>query len=267
MIRCPEKSMAVTYILLTKTIMPDSIDYIGGAHVRFHQSLYLRRRLIENYRFLFVESGSGEFVFGDETLAVEERMFLLLSPGIRETRYYATREVSYAYVEFKADALLLNGPYLSHPVSSPHFQTLVWLLRSILKENGAAARLLPAALELVQLHPAHSESTPAPDDRIRRVLHFIEINLSRPIQIPELALEAGVSEAQFRRIFRAAMSIGPKEYLLRERMDHARRMMQSESLRVGEVADLLQFETVYQFSNQYKKVHGHSPTQDSHFPR
>jgi len=28
---------------------------------------------------------------------------------------------------------------------------------------------------------------------------------------------------------------------------------------VGEVADLLQFETVYQFSNQYKKVHGHSP--------
>ena len=63
------------------------------------------------------------------------------------------------------------------------------------------------------------------------------------------------------------MSIGPKEYLLRERMDHARRMLQSESLRVGEVADLLQFETVYQFSNQYKKVHGHSPTQDSHFPR
>lgn len=59
------------------------------------------------------------------------------------------------------------------------------------------------------------------------------------------------------------MSLGPKEYLLRERMNYARRILKSEALRVGEVADLLQFETVYQFSNQYKKVHGHSPGQDS----
>ncbi|MGZ0163103.1 MAG: hypothetical protein ACKVII_04245 [Planctomycetales bacterium] len=50
-------------------------------------------------------------------------------------------------------------------------------------------------------------------------------------------------------------------------MNYARRILQSEGLRVGEVAGLLQFETVYQFSNQYKKVHGHSPTQDSNFHR
>ena len=50
-------------------------------------------------------------------------------------------------------------------------------------------------------------------------------------------------------------------------MNYARRILQSEGLRVGEVAGLLQFEAVYQFSNQYKKVHGHSPTQDSNFHR
>ena len=56
------------------------------------------------------------------------------------------------------------------------------------------------------------------------------------------------------------MSMGPKEYLLRTRMQYARRILENEGLRVSDVADLLQFETVYQFSKQYKKVHGHSPT-------
>ena len=102
------------------------------------------------------------------------------------------------------------------------------------------------------------------DHRINRILHFIETNLTRPLLVSELAREAGVSEPQFRRIFRDAMALGPKEYLLRERMNYARRILESEALRVGEVAELLQFETVYQSSNQYKRIHRHSPVQDSH---
>jgi AraC family transcriptional regulator len=99
------------------------------------------------------------------------------------------------------------------------------------------------------------------------VLDYIDRHLDHPLRVAELAREAGLSEPQFRRVFRNAMSVGPKAYILQARMNYARRILQSEGLRVGEVADLLKFETVYQFSNQYKKVHGHSPAQDSSFRR
>ncbi len=258
------KEISVPRIVLTKTSMRDSVIYVGGAHIRFHQTLHLRPRRIENHRFLFVESGCGEFAFADETLSIEGRALLLLSPGVRETHYSDAAPVSYFYIEFRIPETLITTPFLKCQESSPHFQTIVALLRSTLIEKDQAVHLLPAAIELALQGPDSVGSPPGTDPRISRVLRFIESNLTRPILISELAREAGVSEPQFRRIFRQTMSLGPKEYLLRERMNYARRILKSEALRVGEVADLLQFETVYQFSNQYKKVHGHSPGQDSH---
>ncbi|MDF1816724.1 MAG: AraC family transcriptional regulator [Verrucomicrobiales bacterium] len=242
--------------------MPNSNIYVGGAHVRFHQALHLRPRKIGNYRFLFVESGCGEFFFADESLPVHGRTLLLLSPGLREIHYSATEPVSYFYIEFKSPDTLITEPYLKCPGASPHFPTVVYLLQSILRENGETIHLIPAAIELILRSPQSSNNYGEIDPRISRVLQFIDSNLTRPILVSELAREAGISEPQFRRIFRTAMAVGPKEYLLRERMNYARRILQSEGLRIGEVADLLQFETIYQFSNQYKKVHGHSPAQD-----
>ena len=108
--------------------------------------------------------------------------------------------------------------------------------------------------------PTHPRPQSTVDGRIRQVLDYIDRNLNRALKVSELAELAGLSEPQFRRVFRASISTGPKEYLLRTRMHYARRILENEGLRASDVAELLQFETVYQFSKQYKKVHSHSPT-------
>lgn len=251
-------------MVMSKTIMTspsESIGYIGGAHIRFDRGLHLPPRNVENHRFLYVESGSGEFIIPDETLQLADRMLLLLSPGVREIRYDDRRTVSYSYFEFSVTRDLLTEPWLRVPESSPHFQTLIGLLRSTLHEDSHGTEsVIRAAIDLTLRHTVADASTPQVDGRIREVLDYIDRNLNRALKVSELAERAGLSEPQFRRIFRASMSIGPKEYLLRTRMHYARRILESEGLRVSDVADLLQFKTVYQFSKQYKKVHGHSPT-------
>ena len=68
------------------------------------------------------------------------------------------------------------------------------------------------------------------------MVDYIDVHLNHPLRVSERAREAGLSEPQFRRVFRNTMSIGPKEYLLQERMNYAHRILQSEGLRVGEVA-------------------------------
>ena len=147
--------------------------------------------------------------------------------------------------------------------SSAHFKTLCALIDSLDRERGRNTDcLLPAAVELALLESAESDGHNAIDPRIRCALHFIDQNIDRSIRVPELAAEAGLSVPHFRRLFHQALEIGPKEYLIRERMHHARKILQTEDLRVGEVADVPHFENVFQFSNQYKKIHGHSPLQD-----
>ncbi|MDF1739888.1 MAG: AraC family transcriptional regulator [Verrucomicrobiales bacterium] len=242
--------------------MRNNVTYLGSAHIRSPKSLRLRPRQIRNHRFLFVESGNGEFTFPKKTLKLVGRTLLLLAPGMREIRYQSGRPVSYLYVEFSTPDELISEPFLECPATSPHFQTLVNLLRSVNQEKGKGVdQLIPAAIELALLHPAPADRS-ATDPRIQRALNHIDSHLDRPLKISDLAEEAGLSLPHFRRLFQKTVATAPKEYLMRERMRYARKILQTEGLRVGEVADLMQFETVFQFSNQYKKVHGHSPVKD-----
>ena len=256
--------MAETVMVMSKTIMPqsnNSIAYVGGAQIRFERGLHLPPRKVENYRFLYIESGSGEFIIPDDTLQLDDRMLLLLSPSVREIRYDDKRAVSYTYIEFSVTPDLISDPWLRVPESSPHFQTLIGLLRSTLHEDGRGVEsIIRAAIDLTLRHAGPNASTPTIDGRIRKALDYIDRNLNRALKVSELVKIAGLSEPQFRRVFRTSMSIGPKEYLLQTRMLYARRILENEGLRVSDVAELLRFETVYQFSKQYKKVHGHSPT-------
>lgn len=239
------------------------ISYIDSARIRFHQDLHLRRRRIDCHRFLLIHSGFGEFHFPQSTLSVHSGLLLLLSPGERESHYRADEEVSYLYVEFDSKSALLDGPYRQFRPPLGHYQTLCALIESVHRERGKGTdMLLPAAVELALLKPADAETGNAIDPRIRRALHFIDQNIDQSIQVPELATVAGLSVPHFRRLFLHATDLSPKQYLIRERMLHARKILQTEGLRVGEVADLMHFENLFQFSNQYKTIHGHSPQKD-----
>lgn len=248
--------------------MPLCATYLGSARIRFHKSLHLRRRRIEHHRFLLIESGRGEFRFSDTSLTIDGRHLILLSPGERETHYSAALPVSYLYVEFDidgdTDADLIPGPYHECSAESIHWQTLTSIVTSVHRERGIGVdQLLLSALQLALLDTTGQRSDHSPiDERIRKALMHIEQHLDRPLRVPDLAAEAGLSLPHFRRLFLKTLNVSPKEYLIRERMHHARNILRTEGLQVGEVADLLHFENAFQFSNQYKKVHGHSPLHD-----
>lgn len=252
--------MAKPFIDLTKAIMSLGVTYVGGAQIRSPKSLHLRPRRIENFRFLYLESGQGEFRFPGETLSIAGGTLLLLAPGRRETLYKGSEPISYLYLEFHASRRLMEGPFLRCH-STGHFQTILSLMRSVHREKGKDCELLIlAAVDLALRQPP--DQSPGVDSRVQRALQYLEQHLDQPLQVADLAKMAGLSEPHFRRLFLMSQGVSPKTFLMRQRMLYARRILQTEGLQVSEVADLLHFETVFQFSNQYKKVLGNSPKQD-----
>jgi AraC-like DNA-binding protein len=241
--------------------MFDSCTYIGGGRIRFRASHHFKSRLIPHHRILFMESGQGIFTFGSMRVSITHGNIYLLAPGTREARYLGDKPVAYDYVEFDSPSRLIDRPCLACRVDEPFRHALTHLLRCIVQDSGPLRRQLLAAAVGLALYDVSAARTA--DPRLRRVLGHIEEHPERSATVGELAEIAGLSEPQLRRLFHAAPGISPKHFVMRTRMEYARRLIRAEGLRVNEAAGLLGFASPFQFSAQYRKIHGHPPSSDT----
>ena len=152
-------------------------QYIASSRVRFHQELHLRPRRISHYRFLYVESGSGEYRIAEETFQVTSGWLGLLAPGVRENRYFGREPVSYLFVEFQAAARLTKERAVPFPGQEPQRSALIGLLKTIQAEQADAGGCLLAAAVRLMFPEADRGEQRRLDDRLRKVVRLIEAHL------------------------------------------------------------------------------------------
>jgi len=88
----------------------------------------------------------------------------------------------------------------------------------------------------------------------RMELQFYDSKLN----VEELAKCCHVSKTYLNRIFGEMVGMSPFRYLTYIRMEHAQRMLK-ENYPVGEVARIVGYSDLYQFSRAYKRYYGISP--------
>lgn len=79
------------------------------------------------------------------------------------------------------------------------------------------------------------------------------------LSVRDLAALCGISEAYFRRIFADKFSMGPKEYIIRLRMDYAKRLLESGQFATNEIALMCGYLEPCHFSREFSKYTGLSP--------
>jgi AraC family transcriptional regulator len=95
--------------------------------------------------------------------------------------------------------------------------------------------------------------------QIARALDFIGRNLDREIMLDELAAVANMSKFHFAKSFRQAMGIAPHQYLVKLRVEKARKLLASQTLSVEEVAHRVGYADKGHFAAQFRKIVGISP--------
>lgn len=95
----------------------------------------------------------------------------------------------------------------------------------------------------------------------RRVLDLIEDRLSQPITLAELANAVGLSLSHFSSMFRVTMGISPHQYVLRQRVGRAKRLMQDPRIRAIDISAICGFTTPQHFSRVFRALTGCSPRQ------
>ncbi|WP_431204984.1 helix-turn-helix domain-containing protein [Bradyrhizobium betae] len=97
--------------------------------------------------------------------------------------------------------------------------------------------------------------------RLKRVLQYVDKNLTGKITLQDMAGVAGLSRMHFAAQFRAATGVRPREYLLRRRIERAQELLKQAELALVDIALTVGFQTQAHFTTVFKRFVGDTPYQ------
>jgi AraC family transcriptional regulator len=155
------------------------------------------------------------------------------------------------------------------PTATPTLITnLIENAVSAFEEDRAAARdylLRAIALIRAQTKEAQVSGVDAVRGRlatwqVKRVMAYIEANLSSTLQTKDLADLVNLSASHFCRAFKVSVGIPPWEYITRRRVDRARELMRDTDEPLSQVALSCGLSDQSSFCRVFRRVMGQSPS-------
>lgn len=139
------------------------------------------------------------------------------------------------------------------------------LAKALIEHGDAADRQFTRcmgqtlAMHLTRMELPRVRVNALPKWRLRRVEQYIADHFDRCISLSELANVAGLSRMHFAAQFRAATGYRPREYLLTQRVEHAKMLLATTERPLAEIALAVGFSTQAHFSTVFKRISGQSP--------
>jgi AraC family transcriptional regulator len=106
---------------------------------------------------------------------------------------------------------------------------------------------------------ARSIARTADGTALARVRVYIEDNLSGDLSLPILAQVAGLSTAGFAQAFAAAQGETPHQYVIRRRIERAKRLLMSTDASIVEIAFQAGFSSQSHLSDTFRRLNGVTP--------
>jgi AraC-like DNA-binding protein len=156
----------------------------------------------------------------------------------------STVDVGLAYLARAYEAISLRGM----PVTQLYFDTIRQAMLDRIVFRHASRPLRRGLSEM--LVPA----------KARRVIDYIEANLTRDLQLVELSTVAGISRSHFARAFRNTIGMAPHTFVLQRRLARAVELLTPQTLPVREVAKRCGFADQAHLTRVFKARFGHPPS-------
>jgi AraC-like DNA-binding protein len=95
--------------------------------------------------------------------------------------------------------------------------------------------------------------------QLRRVHEFIHANLAGSPSIEQLASETGLSSSHFARAFKQTTGLAPHRWLLQQRIERAKELLQRHDLTLSDIALMCGFVDQSHFTRVFTQLESNSP--------
>jgi AraC family transcriptional regulator len=96
---------------------------------------------------------------------------------------------------------------------------------------------------------------------LRHVTEFIRSRIGEDVSLFEMAETVGLSVNHFSRLLRQSIGESPHQFVLQQRVQHAKELLSERDLRMIDVALACGFKTQQHFARVFRKIYGTSPTE------
>ena len=223
---------------------------------------------------LYVDSGSLHCTANGQDILLEQGDMLLYAGNQWHTQQ-ADREkgAKFVTVSFEAEGIALES-LSAHPFRSP--KKAVALLQEMLREqermdpfSGDLLLSLLQALLLTLLRDRQQdiqaqETTQCLNSEnqiIRLVQQYIADHITEKLTVPIAAQSAQVSASYLTALFHTHLQISPGEYIRRMKLQKSKQLIREGNLNFTEIAQMLEYSSVYNFSRQFKQAFGITPSE------
>lgn len=139
----------------------------------------------------------------------------------------------------------------------------------IYKSDGVAKELLLKAnlleiLYMVYISLEENKSANSSDssfEKIKKAFDYINENYMNKINVQDLAVLSNLSTNYFSSLFKKHTGYAPNEYVIRIRIDKAKKLLAKSNTTISEICEKVGFNDIHYFSYYFKKIEGMSPSQ------
>lgn len=219
---------------------------------------------LPGHAILLILDGRGTLSVDDTTIDLRQGLCFFLQPG---AQIEANQNPSYPLFLFLAQFEKLDTQEPS-PAAHPKFESLfiqnarnLEALAELVASRSPNDSLFDDAIKML-IRLIVSEATLHSGDfdpRAYEALRAIENDLARKWTVAELATEAGMPANRFARSFKRMMNEPPIHYVIRRRMEEAKRQIQQSSLPIEEIAINLGYDDFSFFRELFHSRLGQSP--------
>ena len=212
------------------------------------------------YELVYYQSAFGTTKIGSRKYPIGPQTVALIPPHTpHDEAHQGPAEL--IFIGFEEMALAKK---IGEGVFSVNEQRMFFLLKEIIREATEQLPgyevMLSAKLSeiLVTLSRLKSGAVQERKD-LCYISNYLDENYSRSINFSELAALCGYSYDYFRHLFKKRTGQSPQEYLICQRLSHAKELLKTTALTCTEISYHCGFSNSAQFSTMFKKYYHISP--------
>ena len=238
----------------------------------------------------YLSKGHHTLLIDKREYSLDEGQMIVYAPNAyHEASQYRPILAQAAVLTFDADSEILNSLYNTvitlTPKQRDHLSSIVdegmgyfcWSEQSnnvrgmFLREGVDPAELwgLKKQIELflIDVYQTHANPTQTTGKDARwstefsMAVSFLKDNLTTPLTLEQIAHACSMSVSKLKLLFREKAGMGPIDYLIGLRIEHARHLIREGNLNFTEIAEQSGFTSLHYFSRVFKRVTGKSPSQ------
>lgn len=105
------------------------------------------------------------------------------------------------------------------------------------------------------------ENISSPKERVQEILVYLDEHMDQMLSRREAAKYVFLNEDYFSRIFRKETGMGYKEYVLKQKVEYAKKLLKNTDMPIVIVASKVGYENYTNFTQMFRKMTGVTPTE------